>query len=208
MPSDLLALGYLGLVKRGESLLRSVVKTGAVVLLALAAVVADAPGLLVLALCFCALGDWCLSRPGQRAFMAGIAAFAVGHLAYIALFLSHSAADFGRLVQFPNILIILGFILLGAVMVRLLAPRAADLRGPVLGYIPIILGMGVAVLVVDPVGVLALALPAALLFIFSDLVLAFETFLLAQDHTARRVTPWVIWVTYWGAQMLFLLAFG
>lgn len=202
------ALAYLPLTVRPASRMRSITKTLSVALLALTAALEQGPQLLVLALALCALGDWLLSRPGDGAFMAGIGAFAAGHLAYIALFLTHPLADTARLGQVPQIWGVVGFAALGAVMAALLAPRAGDLRLPVLGYIPIILGMGVAVLVLPGQGALFWALPAALAFVVSDLVLAVEKFLLPEGHGARRVTPYVVWPLYWGAQAGFFAAFA
>lgn len=181
--------------------LRSVVKTGAVLVLAVAAALGGGPGLLVVALALCALGDLMLSRPGEAAFMAGVGAFAAGHLAYIALFLTHAG---GALPAAPPVA---GLLVLGAVMAAVLWPRAGALRWPVMGYIPVILGMGVAALTVPGTGALALVLPGATLFILSDLVLALENFVLMDKHSARHVTPYVVWPTYWAAQALFTLAF-
>ncbi len=198
------AVGYLPLTARPAGVLRSVVKTSAVAALALAAGVAQAPVMLVLALTFCALGDWLLSRDGDRAFIAGVAAFAAGHVAYIILFLLQPSADVARIVQSPQIWIVGVFIVFGLAMALLLAPRAGALRGPVLGYIPIILGMGIAVLVLPGPG---WALVAAIAFITSDLVLASEKFLLRDDHWALRWTPYVVWSLYWGAQAGFFYIF-
>lgn len=201
------AVGYLPLTARPIGLLRSATKTIAVAALALAAAMAQAPVMLVVALALCALGDFLLSRDGDGAFMAGIAAFAAGHLAYIALFLLHPLAELSHIGGFPQILIAGMFIVLGLVMARLLAPRAGALKGPVLGYIPIILGMGVAVLALPDSG-LGWALIAALAFITSDLVLASEKFLLSEGHPALRWTPYVVWPLYWGAQAGFFLVFA
>lgn len=201
------ALAYLPLAARPVSKMRSITKTLAVALLALAAVSGAGSVLLAVALALCALGDWLLSRDGDGAFMAGIGAFAAGHLAYVALFVTHPLADPARLLQAPQIGIIAGFALLGLAMVALLAPRARTLKAAVLGYIPVILGMGVAVLVLPGQGALVWALPAALAFVVSDLVLAFETFVLGDDHPLRRITPYLIWPLYWGAQAGFLVAF-
>jgi uncharacterized membrane protein YhhN len=199
------ALAYLPLAARPVSKMRSITKTLAVALLAGAAV--SGSGLLALALALCALGDWLLSRDGDGAFMAGIGAFAAGHLAYVALFVTHPLADPARLLQAPQIWFVAGFALLGLGMAALLAPRAGALKGAVLGYIPVILGMGVAVLVLPGQGALGWALPAALAFVTSDLVLAFETFVLGEQHPLGRITPYLIWPLYWGAQAGFLVAF-
>jgi len=202
------ALAYLPLTPRPPGTRRSIIKTLAVALLVLAAGLAQGPLLLIVALGLCALGDWLLSRDGEGAFMGGIGAFAAGHLAYIALFLTHPASDPARLMQVPQVWIVGGFALLGLVMAGVLVPRAGALKGPVLGYIPIILGMGVAALSLPGQGALIWVVPAALAFVASDIVLAFETFVLPPTHPARRITPYVVWPLYWGAQAGFLLSFA
>lgn len=202
------ALAYLPLTARPASKTRSVAKTLAVALLALGALVLQAPVLLVAALGLCALGDWLLSRETEATFMAGIAAFAAGHLAYVALFLSHPLADPSRLTHAPQMWFAVAFGFLGLMMAALLAPRAGDLRVPVLGYIPVILSMGIAALVLPEQGLLVWALPAALAFVASDIVLAVEKFVLPDGHPVRRVTPYVVWPLYWGAQAGFFAIFA
>jgi len=202
------ALAYLPLASRDPGTLRSTIKTAAVALLAAAAWVAQAPPLLILALAFCALGDWCLSRPGERAFMAGVVAFAAGHLVYIALFLGHALSDPARLAGGWRLAALVGLAVLGAAMAARLAPRAGALRLPVLIYIPIILGMGACALTLPPEGALARALPAALAFIASDLILAWEVFLARPGHRMLRLAPYAVWPLYWGAQAGFLAAFA
>jgi len=198
------ALAYLAMTARPASLMRSAVKTASVALLALMVLVSGGPVLLVLALALCALGDWLLSRETEATFMAGVGAFAAGHLAYVALFLTHPASDTGQLAaQWP---LVAGLAALGLVMASLLAPRAGDLKGPVLAYVPIILGMGLAALTLPQAGVLAWVLPADAAFIASDMILATEKFLLPPGHPALRLTPYLVWPLYWGAQMGFALA--
>lgn len=203
-----LAVAYLPLSPRDPGLLRSVVKTGSVALLAIAAVLAQAPAALWLALALCALGDWFLSRDGDTAFMAGVGAFAAGHIAYVVLFLGNSTFDASRLATVPQAVIAVALLALGLVMARLLASRAGDLRLPVLCYIPIIMAMGLAALGLARDGALVWALPAALAFIASDFVLAVEKFLLPGGHPALRWTPFAVWPLYWGAQAGFFAAFG
>lgn len=205
----LLALLYwLRFCFRSPSWPKTIVKTGAVLALALGAVLAQAPALLFLALLLCALGDYLLSRPSERAFMAGVGAFAAGHFAYVALFLSHPMAQNEALLDMPQTGLIAGLVLFGLGMALLLWPRTGAMRIPVLLYIPIILSMGVAVLALPAAGPLRLALPAALLFILSDFTLALEKFVLPAGHHLHRVLPFIVWPTYWGAQLLFLLAFA
>ncbi len=199
------ALTYLPLSPRPATALRSLIKTLSVALLAVIALLGAAPLLLVLALSLCALGDALLSRETDSTFMAGIGAFAAGHLAYIALFLTRPASDPALIFDRPGFF--WSLIILGIVVATLLAPRAGDLKGPVLGYIPIILGMGITVLALPDTGALRWALPAALAFIASDLILATEKFLLPADHPALKITPYLVWPLYWGAQAGLLVAF-
>ena len=203
--AGLAALAYLPMAPQQPTLLRSLVKTFAVAALAAGAI--GGPVWLVMALGLCALGDWMLSRDGDAAFMAGVAAFAAGHLAYITLFLTHPQADTSLLIMPGRASLAAGLIVLGAVMAVVLFRKAGDLRGPVLGYVPIIIGMGFAALCLPVDGALRLVLPAALAFILSDLILAFETFVLPPGHAALRITPYVVWPFYWAAQAGFYFAF-
>lgn len=201
------ALGYLGFTAREASALRSLLKTGSVLLLALAAWSAAAPIWLVLGLALCGLGDFCLSRDGETAFMGGVAAFAAGHLAYVVLFFGDASSVPAQIWAWPQVLLTTAILALGGIMIRVLAPRAGALKLPVTGYIPIILAMGIAALSLTDAG-LIWVLPAALAFMASDVVLAFETFVLAEDHPWRRYTPYVIWPLYSGAQAGFYLSFS
>ncbi|MHA6262649.1 lysoplasmalogenase [Arenibacterium sp. CAU 1754] len=203
----LAALAYLPLAARPVGLVRSVLKTLSVAALAVGAFLAGAP-LSGVALALCALGDWLLSRDGDGAFMAGVGAFAAGHVAYIVLFLFQASSDWARLIETPALYIAIALAVLGVVMAPVLARRAGDLRGPVLGYVPIILGMGFAALTLPGKGPLVWVMPAAVSFIISDLVLASEKFLLPPAHSFLRFTPYVIWVLYWGAQAGFFFAFS
>ncbi len=205
IPAAACAILYLTMTARGASLVRTLTKTLSVALLAILAAFSDAPILLAIALALCAAGDAFLSAETEQTFMAGIGSFAAGHIAYILLFLTHSHSDLDLLSD--NAWIIAALAALGVFMAVVLAPRAGDLRVPVLLYIPIILGMGVAALCLPATGMLVWAWPAAAAFIASDLTLATEKFLLPEGHPAMRVTPYLIWPLYWGAQVGFLLAF-
>ena len=190
------------------SMAKSAVKTASVLLLAVAAWVPWAPAGLVLALCLCALGDFLLSRPGERAFMAGVGAFAAGHLAYVYVFLTHRLARPEALFDGVHLWVIAVLLAIGVVMAVVLWRRAGALRWAVLAYIPVILSMAVAVLVLPGIGALNFAFFAAALFLISDLVLAFETFVWRTGSAAARVAPFVVWPTYWLAQFGFYLAFA
>lgn len=202
------ALAYLLVYcHRPASWPKTAVKTVSVVALALAVAVSGAPVLLVLALVLCASGDYLLSRDSEPTFLAGVGAFAAGHVAYIALFLTTPGADFVHLKSGAYLSAIAVLFLYGVGMMTLLFHRAGALRFAVVGYVPIIIGMGVAAMTVPALGPLAWVLPAACLFMLSDSVLAAELFLLPEGHPAKRVTPFVIWASYWLAQLGFTLAY-
>ncbi|MFZ7090171.1 lysoplasmalogenase [Primorskyibacter sp. 2E233] len=184
------------------SLAKSVIKSLSVGVLAMVAVLAGLPMLLSLALALGALGDACLSRDGDKAFLAGLGSFALSHLAYAALFLRHPASDLSALLSLGALPATAGVLGLAFWMGWRLWPVTGDLRGPVMGYVAVIAGMGLAAVSVGPP-----VLWAALLFMISDTVLAAELFLLGPDSRWRKFAPYVVWSTYWLAQALFLLSF-
>lgn len=175
----------------GKSWLRSLIKAGSVALLALAGALMGAPWWVVFGLGCGALGDLFLSRPGTGAFLAGMAAFALGHLAYALYFWGISGASFGPLA--------LGLIVLAASTEIWLAPHTGALRWPVRGYVVVILVMGLAA-IGQSVPLLSLG---AGLFILSDTLLALVMFV-------PRIAPWrrlfaiMLWATYWLGQFLIL----
>ena len=189
------ALAYLVFYAARESVsaLRSAVKTLAVGALAVAAAYGGAPVLLVVALSLGAAGDFLLSRP--LGFLAGLVAFALAHLIYLALILG------GPMVSAPG-RIVAAVVLLALVVG--LGPRlfrnAGPLRGPVAAYVGVIAAMGLAaVFHADPrVGL------AAGLFIASDALLGAQLFL----GLGRAWVGPALWTLYWLAQAGFLWAFG
>ncbi|SLN26712.1 YhhN-like protein [Pseudoruegeria aquimaris] len=185
---------YLPWLDRAPSALRSLLKTLPVVVFALGALVADAP-LLAVALGACALGDLALSRDGERAFLAGMAAFALGHLLYIANILQLSASD--NLLNLPWLAF--PFLLLAASTEIWLRPHTGAFLWPVRGYVAIITAMGMAALSVPDAPLVALG---AASFVLSDLLLAIFLFRLSEDHPARGWVSLGVWITYIGAQAL------
>lgn len=200
------ALSYLAICARpGKSWLKTVLKTASVLLLALIAFQEVGLMLLAMALIACAVGDFFLSREGDEAFLSGVGAFAIGHLGYAALFWLHPRADTQRLSDgWP---LTAALVLLGLVMVVVLFRKAGALRWAVVVYVPIVLLMGITAMAIPFETGLALILPAALLFVLSDFVLAQEMFVLPEGHRLRRVTPYIVWSTYWSAQAMFLIGF-
>lgn len=171
---------------------KSLCKTLSVALLALAAAMMDAPGLVVAGLALGAFGDLCLSRPGQGVFLVGMGAFGVGHLAYALQFWSTG----GPLP--PLWLAGLGVLAFSTEL--LLAPHTGTLRWPVRAYTVLITVMALAAATHG----LTLATAGALLFLLSDLLLSLDLFVLPAN-AARPALRRTLWAAYWGGQALILL---
>lgn len=184
----------------GHSYFRSAVKGLAVFPLVFLALGAGLP-LMALALALCSLGDVILSRPGTGAFLGGLIAFALGHLAWIAVFFIHLAPDPGQLTT-PLALALLGGLgILAVVMARVLLPNAGDLRLPVAVYIGVIIAMGITGLMTAE----ALIVLGALAFSASDSLLGLQTFVWARGTRPERLANGLIWPLYWGAIVLLSL---
>lgn len=176
-----------------SSAAKTVVKTLAVAPLAGAAPGLGAPMAVALGLGLGAAGDFLLSRPGERSFLAGMAAFAAGHLAYAAAFVGAGAVVPGAL---PLVLLLA----LGLSTEVWLAPHAGSLRWPIRGYVLVILVMAAAALGL-PFGA---ATVGAMLFVLSDLILAVDVFRFGPE----RANLWrarALWLAYWSGQALILL---
>jgi uncharacterized membrane protein YhhN len=88
-----------------------------------------------------AIGDACLLAAGKRWFLAGLVAFLLGHLAYVAgIAMIEPAArwpgDAGWLVALP--------VAAAGVVLAQLWPRLGSMRLPVIGYVVTITGMVIA----------------------------------------------------------------
>lgn len=191
------ALAYLlGFVGRAPSLPGSVVKTLSVAPLAVAALLAGLPWPLVLALALGSLGDLALSLRGERAFLIGLIAFALSHIAYVVLFMGWPTGQ-GGATGLALFVVVLGF---AVFMARRLWPATGALRWPVMGYVAVICAMAWAGLTFGGV----LVWLGALLFVASDCLLAIGLFL---SPAPDRRRDWAVWITYWLAQLAFLLAY-
>lgn len=199
--SIVLAVGYFRWLKRPASHLRTVLKTAPVLLLALYAVLAGAPWLLVAALALGVLGDACLAYEGEAAFICGLAAFLASHLAYAALFWPSMEPILlvGSAWRYTAAWI---FVVLTGMTLFMLWRPAGRLAIPVAAYGIAILAMALSALAVKPI------LPAAgaALFVMSDTALAIQKFLVKPDAPVMaRLKPFV-WGTYVAAQLIFTLA--
>jgi uncharacterized membrane protein YhhN len=183
-----------------HSMAGSVVKTASTTALAAWGLASGAPGLVVLGLALGAAGDLALSRPGKGAFLAGMAAFAAGHLAYAVAF--GMRADAGVTgAEWVVLGLLVALILSTEVW---LAPRTGDLRWPVRGY-GVIIGLMAATVV------LLSALPGrdmiwigVALFVLSDTLLAIRLFV-AQTEGQRLLLGYSVWHAYWVGQVLILI---
>jgi uncharacterized membrane protein YhhN len=146
-----------------------------------------------------AIGDVALLRPGKRAFLAGLGAFLLGHLAYVIGIAQLESpvrwfADAGWLAALP----IAG----GLVVLAVLWRRLGALRLPVIAYVGAIVAMVIAAVAAYRAGVLPspqrewLAMGAVLFFV-SDLAVA-------RDRFVGRAFANKLWglPAYYAAQIL------
>lgn len=181
---------------------RSIHKTLPVALFALAAMSEAAPVMLVVALGLSAVGDFALSRPSERAFLIGMLAFAAAHLAYIAVMISFVVGFW----HWPVFVAIAAMLIIGLSTEWWLRPHTGALKWPVRGYVGIILAMAVVALGLPDVRNVALL--GALLFVVSDLVLSFETFVMLPTDARRKLAGKLVWVTYIAAQICLFWGLG
>ena len=196
---------WLGFCYRPASAAKTIVKTLSVALLALASALVGGPGWLTAALCACALGDYLLALDHDKAFLAGVGAFALGHLFYIGGILNFPLSVPAKLGTESIVWLVAVLTCLAVVMAVVLFLNAGALQFAVVFYVPVIAGLGISALTLNPQGPVLFALFGALCFLASDFVLALDMFVLRVGNTLRKVTPFVIWGTYWSAQLLLFL---
>jgi uncharacterized membrane protein YhhN len=202
--SLLLAVLYGFAVSRPVSLRRTIVKTGSVALLALLAALEGGPALLVAALVLSAIGDACLAHDGERPFLAGLASFLAGHLAYVALFWTTGGGIAAIVSDPPRIIITLALVAAVAlVLIRLWPAIEAAMRPPVAFYCAAILAMGVVSLTQSGLTVTA----GAVLFMASDALLAMGRFVVAHDDERQAWIRPLVWTLYYAAQLVLTLSF-
>lgn len=186
--------------RAGDDWLRSMVKTMtlapfALFWLASSAFAGQSDWPMAIGLLLGAVGDLLLSRPGEKSFLAGMAAFGLGHLIYAGAMLARSA-DLG----FPGFSggMFWAFAGLGALVLSTefwLSPRAGALRGPVRAYVLLIALMAVsAILLPENPGQGALQWGAAF-FLASDLLLAIQMFVLPPGR-AKAFFGFALWPAY------------
>ncbi|WDI33207.1 lysoplasmalogenase [Hyphococcus flavus] len=147
------------------------------------------------ALVFCAVGDVLLISNGNRTFLAGMGAFAIGHAAYIGAFLSVETG-IGSLY----VIALVGTTILALLTLRWLWPYLGAFRWPVIGYAAIIACMvSTSVIAAPPSGAAPyyLIILGAFGFAISDLSVAKEQFV----KPGFRNKAWGL-PLYYGAQLM------
>jgi uncharacterized membrane protein YhhN len=195
---------FMALMRRPASLTRAIVKTLAIVSLALLAQQFNAPWLLVFALACAAFGDFLLAFDGDKAFKIGLAGFMLAQLAYVILFFNMAPRTLDLLWQEPLRLVLMLIVLVHSVR---LATQLVKCLPPSMGIL-----IAIYALIITLMGFSSLTfanwviVTGALLFIISDTFVAYERFLL---DTKVNQHPWispVVWITYYFAQTL--IAYG
>lgn len=182
---------------RGARTAQRVLKTAASTLFILTAIAAGALGssygqAIVAGLCLCAVGDVLLLSKRQAAFLAGIGAFAAGHLAYVVAFALTGPA-FGAAAAAG----LVGMAAFSGLTLRWLWPHLGAFRLPVAAYVAIISAMVVAaVAAAAATGDLRIA-AGGVLFAISDIAVARDRFV--REDFANRL--WGL-PLYYSAQLL------
>ena len=184
---------------------RTLVKTLSVSALAATSYLSGGPHFLTLALSASAFGDFFLAAPGEKRFLAGVASFAIAHMAYVALFLQFGA-DLS-MVSTGRVLLILALIALSAFLLfRILWKHLGSMKLPLTFYFLVIMAMTIfSLLLPAKDGSLVIAV-GAVSFAFSDMILGYEIFVPEPKSTGRIWTSTAVWILYMGAQ--YLITFG
>ena len=146
---------------------RSVIKTTAVGSLATLAASSGA-GWLALALVASALGDFALSRPGDRAFLAGMILFGAAHALYVGLFVWAGAEPRFAMAPLLGVAILLS---IGLKLGGAYSARAGDLAVAVRIYVGLIVLMAVAAIFIPKGPGVPLIWVGAIAFVVSDALL-------------------------------------
>jgi len=150
---------------------------------------------LLLALALCLVGDVMLLGDGPSRFVAGLAAFLLGHLAYVAAFVASGLA--APALAVVGLVVLVASLVLGrGILPGARAEGGPRLAGAVASYMAVI---GAMVVTGWATGRLVVGLGASA-FVVSDTVLALGRFV--AEHRWTRI---VVMVTYHLAQVLLVV---
>lgn len=152
-------------------------------------------GLFVLAaLILCAAGDVLLIPRTERWFLAGMGAFALGHGAYIAAFLTRSPQ--AKPLAYAAAL---AMMIVGAAVLRTLWGKLGPMRAPVAVYVAVISAMVVASVAASPAtgGYIAPVIAGAVGFAASDIAVARDQFIAQNFRNKLWGLP-----LYFGSQLV------
>lgn len=187
------------------SWLRASVKAGAVSALAAGLAAAGATGFLLVALISSAIGDFLLVFKRQRTFALGMLAFLIAHIGYIVLFSGLRLHSHGGLEPlWPRLAVVAALFLCAVLYLAWLWRDLGLHRLTVPLYAMALLGMATSALLLPWAAFPAMV--GALLFVFSDAVLAAQTF----RADIRELPPILrghslVWWTYVAAQTLIVI---
>ncbi len=196
------ALVYLPLAGAHPSARRSLFKVLPLLSFAAVSYLVGAPLILTGGLLLSALGDYFLSRPAERAFLAGLSAFALAHVAYMVVFVRLSGQiPWAAFAPSPVPAVLVAAL---ALSVELwLVPHTGALRWPVRVYVLLICGMMLAALVLPSAHRFATIGAGA--FVASDMILALDRFRMARENPWKGPAGWAIWGLYVAGQALIVL---
>nr|WP_304611205.1 lysoplasmalogenase family protein [Paracoccus sp. S1E-3] len=157
----------------------------------MAGLAAGAPMPVVLGLALGAVGDYFLTRRAETAFLAGMAAFAAGHLAYAGWMFTPGHA--------ARMICALPMLALALSTEAWLLRHTGALKAPVRAYVWVISLMAAAATTLP--SLLWPAMLGAALFVASDLLLALRLFVARAAQTRKRLSL-LLWPAYWGGQAL------
>lgn len=198
------AVLYLLMLKQETSWRLSAIKTSATALLAIIAWHMNGPALLVAGLALSALGDFFLSRDGEKAFFAGLVSFLAAHVAYIMLFAGVGQGP-AVLLSTPLVLAAAILIAVSLALVRIILRHVSgQLRLPVMIYCTALVLMGLTAFATER----SLIIAGAVMFVASDAILAWEKFVEPAASARKPPMRLAVWVLYYAAQVTFLFAFG
>ena len=146
----------------------------------------------------CAVGDvLLLSRKSRKLFMAGMAAFAIGHLGYVFAFLEHGLM-FGTIKNEKpiDLYVSITLIISGLCAFYFYCKANKNMRLPIVGY-AVIIGIMVSASFLTKIDIII----AAIMFAVSDMFVARDRFIKPSPKNALLITP-----LYFGAQALFALS--